>query len=687
MTASVDGPRPGLPEDEMALLGRVAALLEPRLRAHVDAFYAAVAARPGPAEVVARLSAEEVEHLKDAQARHLMTLLDPSVDMSLLLGRSREVGRIHAMVGVEMDWYAEAVADHQREMFTLKEPVSGGLDASRAMAMVQARSMADLHGALQGYRDVDMAQARVMMQLSRSVAQARTVADLARGVLEALSLLDGMVAVFLIRPDTAGIFRFEAGAGTGVQELVGLMEQPSSPVVSSLAESPLGSGNAGRAWRTGDIICSDSLLSDPATAPWRPWAERFGWRASAAVPLTRVDGTPQALLSLCAEWPGYFSYASRAAMLHQVKEVVERALEHLEQEPHTAAVQRYGARATHLELLRAGEVEMLFQPVVGLPDGEPVRFEALARLRHDGSLVSPSDFLPAFGDEELLRLFEIALEQSLTALEEWESHGLVTGASINMPVAAAWDDRYLQAVTDAFARHLVSPDRLTLELLETGSMLGSLAVRKAGVDRFKQLGVEVAQDDLGAGHSSLIRLRHIDFDVVKIDQSLIRGTDVDPRTALQFVQPISDIAHNLGLHVVLEGLETPGLIEAAAQLGVDAGQGYAIARPMPRAAVVDWARNFRLAVDPEHPRTELGGLAAHVAWEHRVAAFGSLSSRLVLAGSDTCALSGYLRDHRSEDRHVLEVLHARVHAEAFARRGRPAHREAWDRLVTSLGEG
>ena len=60
---------------------------------------------------------------------------------------------------------------------------------------------------------------------------------------------------------------------------------------------------------------------------------------------------------------------------------------------------------------------------------------------------------------------------------------------------------------------------------------------------------------------------------------------MDPQAALQFVQPISDIAHNLGLHVTLEGLETPGLIEAATQLGVDSGQGYGIARPMPAAEV------------------------------------------------------------------------------------------------------
>ena len=155
---------------------------------------------------------------------------------------------------------------------------------------------------------------------------------------------------------------------------------------------------------------------------------------------------------------------------------------------------------------------MVFQPVVELPGGALRQVEALARLRDGDRLIAPADFLSAFGDEELLLLFEIALEQSLGALEEWERDGVATTVSVNMPVISARDDRYLSAVRDALARHTVAPERLTLELLETGHVEGSLAARREGLHSFKKLGVRLAQDDSGvrlqlAAAAAALRLR------------------------------------------------------------------------------------------------------------------------------------------------------------------------------------
>ncbi|QNN54127.1 EAL domain-containing protein [Nocardioides mesophilus] len=668
---------------EADLLGAVHELVLPDLRRHVARSYAAVPAGSGAARVRDRLTPAELDHLERTQAEHLQLLLDPATDLLELTARSREVGRIHAMVGVEMDWYAAAAAEHQRAVFTTLELRGDVLDSIRAGRLVSERFMTDLRGVLQGYRDVEVAQGRVLVRVGRAVTQSRTLPDLVRGVLEGISVLEGIVAVFISRPDDNGCFLFEAGAGDGVEELIAWTHREGTPVMNTSPDSPLGQGPSARAWRSGEIAVADAYLTDPTTRPWIAWAERFGWRSSAAVPLCDAAGTPHALLSLYAAWPGYFSYETRAAMLEQVKSVVERALTDLEGRPDLAAgVQAYGDRALHLSRLAAGEVEMVFQPIVSLPEGELLKLEALARLRDGDRLVPPAEFLPAFGDDELLRLFEVGLEDSLTALEEWERQGLVTSVSVNMPVVSAHDQRYLTTVAEALARHRVDPSRLMLELLETGHMLGSLVARKAGLDAFKRLGVGLAQDDLGSGYSSLLRMRHFDFDVVKIDQSLIRGTPASPRTALQFVQPITDIAHSLGLHVTLEGLETPGLIEAAVQLGVDSGQGYGIARPMRRADVAGWARRYAVRLDRERPTTSLGALAAHVAWEHRVTAVGASSSaRAALVASDACALRGFLVGGDQG----LQTLHEQVHLTALDGRG-PVHRVAWERLVVALDE-
>ena len=283
---------------DAALLARIGTLVDPHLRGYVNQFYALLAQRPDHARLMAWLTEGEIEHLRAAQADHLRVVLDPTVSVTQLVERARRVGRVHAMVGVGMDWYAAAVSDHLGALHELVAPHQDGFDVVRGMAVLSQRFMADLNGALQGYRDIDVAQTDVLLKVTEAVAESRTVPDLARRVLEALSRLDGLVAAFIGRPDSEGGFLFEAGAGAGVDELVAWSQRPDSPVVSTSADTPLGRGPAGQAWRSGETVRCDSYLTDPDTRPWRDWGERFGWRASAAVPLAGEDDLPRAMLSL-----------------------------------------------------------------------------------------------------------------------------------------------------------------------------------------------------------------------------------------------------------------------------------------------------------------------------------------------------------------------------------------------------
>ena len=130
---------------------------------------------------------------------------------------------------------------------------------------------------------------------------------------------------------------------------------------------------------------------------------------------------------------------------------------------------------------------------------------------------------------------------------------------------------------------------------------------------------------------------------------------------------------------MIEGLENDGLIEAGVQLDVDEGQGYGIARPMPLGDVVAWARDYRLDVDPLVPRTPVGALAAHVAWEHRASALGHHRGGGAVLGLEGCALTSYLRAAGRAD---IVAVHHEVHAAAVAGRGSDAHRAGWTRLAS-----
>jgi EAL domain-containing protein (putative c-di-GMP-specific phosphodiesterase class I) len=670
---------------EVALLERAGELLAPHATRIVEAFYARAATRPGIAEVLGRLTAAEFDEVKREQVDHVRALVDARLDLPALHERGQRIGRVHALAGVEMDLYVDCVTDHRRGIVDVLGRHADVLDLAWVNDLLNERFMRDLHGSLLGYRAMDSAQNRVMLELISAVSEARTVADLSQGLVDGLSHLDGMAVCFFARPDESGWIQYETGAGEGFEEFLRDVTVNGQPLVTTQSTAN-GQGPLGRGWRTGDVQLCHSYQRDPTTVPWRALTRRFGWRSSAAVPLVDRRGKPRAMLSLQSHFPGYFASEARVAMLEQVKSAAERALADLEDRPTlTTGVSAYGDRASHLAKLAAGEVQMLYQPVVSLPDARVTKLEALARLRGDGRLISPAEFLPAFGDDALYELFDIGVRQSLEALRTWESQGLTTAVSVNLPVVSTGDPRYVRLVAEVLDQYDVAPSRLTLELLESGFANQPLNRRGRFLDEFKELGVRLAQDDLGSGYSSLLRLRHFAFDEVKIDQGLVRGTDMAPGVALHFIEPINDIAHSLGLDVVIEGLEDDGLIEAAIQLGVDAGQGYGIARPMAADAVVPWVQRYKLDLDPLNPRTPMGALAGHVAWEHRVTILGEHYARESFTGVHTCPLTRYLA--RTGQRADVLDAHQTVHAAALVSRGSQAHRAAWERLAAMVTGG
>jgi EAL domain-containing protein (putative c-di-GMP-specific phosphodiesterase class I) len=669
---------PETPDGDQALLAEALVRLEPRLPSLVDDFYRHLLRDPPLVEVLERLTAPGFAQLKRRHAEHVRMMIDPGTDPRLMQRRSREVGRWHAKVGVAMDSYVEAVAYHRRGLLTAFSACAADLDLPRLQSLVTERFMAELHGALLGYRDVDEAQHTVMLRVIEAVGDARTVSDLAGGVVDALGSLDGMAVCLFARTDGDGRLRHEFGAGPGFAEFVSQAAAHEYAPVTVAAGEPTGEGPMGRAWRTGRVQTCDSLWTDPTATPWRALADELELQSSASIPLVDRGGTTRAVLSMLAYHPGFFASAARTALLDQTKRVTERALTDLEERPAVgAAVSSFVDRASHLADLAAGRVEMLFQPLVSLRDGRLTKLEALARLTGPDGLVSPADFLPAFGDDQLFDLFDLGMHQSLDALRRWEGAGLHTGVSVNLPVVSAEDDRYSRLVRELLRSYDVAPGRLTLELLETGFVDRSLQQRRRSLDDFKAIGVRLAQDDLGSGYSSLLRLRHFAFDDVKLDQSLLRGTDKSPGAALGFIEPINAIAHSLGLSVVLEGLEDDGLIEVGVQLAVDQGQGYGIARPMPVTDVAEWVRGYRFDVDPAAPRTPNGGLAGHVAWEHRVTALGPHPDPEVVSHLGACTLTSYL-DRLGEP--GTTAAHRELHDLAITARDGPEHRAAWVHL-------
>lgn len=233
---------------------------------------------------------------------------------------------------------------------------------------------------------------------------------------------------------------------------------------------------------------------------------------------------------------------------------------------------------------------MHYQPVLDLREGTVRKVEALARL-HDGhSLLMPHAFLPAFDAQALLELYERGLAQSLRDRAAWHSQGIDLDLSINLPGAALCDGRYLEATVRCLAAQTCEPASITLELLETGDIFGSgCAIEQ--FRRFKDLGVRIAEDDLGSGYSSLTRLREFPFDWAKIDGAILKLPDLDCVEILHVVHMLIRLGHGLDRLVLVEGVEDSDMIASLRTLGADAVQGYGIARPMPAACLPAWIRD------------------------------------------------------------------------------------------------
>ncbi|MGY1739124.1 MULTISPECIES: putative bifunctional diguanylate cyclase/phosphodiesterase [unclassified Blastococcus] len=237
--------------------------------------------------------------------------------------------------------------------------------------------------------------------------------------------------------------------------------------------------------------------------------------------------------------------------------------------------------------LQGDELVVFLQPQMDLRDGSIVGAEALVRWNHPTrGLLSPAHLLPAAEQAGLLRpLTDRVLELALAATTRWWNDRHVP-VSVNLSAANVTDLDLPEKVAAALHRHGLPTEALTLELVEDTLMADPERGRAVLAD-LRELGVRTSIDDYGTGYSSLAYLRHLPADELKIDRSLTADVDRDPRAAA-IVRHTVALAHDLGLHLVAEGVETASTSAALARLGCDVAQGYGIARPMPVEDFLGW---------------------------------------------------------------------------------------------------
>lgn len=583
----------------------------------VNSFYIQLSNRAESAAILSRLSAEELEKLKSRQAQHLLSLLEPGTTAQEHYARALRVGWVHEMVGVSLPILMEAYhLYHTKLEAILSASTLTGEDLEVLRGALHQRSQLDVEAQIASRARLDVEIGSLHAALDAAILNAGNLADLLRASLQAFGDLDGISACLFSRPDAHGVMQIEAEGGEKGSAYAQALRLKRAPLFETQAGASAGNGPSGRAWRFGRIEINNSFSKEESVYPWRAEAEQCGFRSSAAIPLLEDAGQAFAVLSLYSKWPGFFSAVNRVILLRHIQQAMSQAVLRLEQTAVIPTDLQYAYRKS----LEDGAVEMLYQPIIDLRTGRLNSLEALARLRGEGGkLLSPAAFLPAFGNAGLLRLFQLGLEQVCKDVQMWRERkpDFEARVSINLPPDGLTQDAYRDSVFETLTRWNVPSSFLTLEILETKESL-DIGRRDSRIAEFQQAGIQIAQDDLGSGHSSLMRMDRLPSDRVKIDQALVRGTLNRPVRALEFIYHLTLLAQGFGTVVTVEGLEDEGLIEAATILGADHGQGYGIARPMPTQEVMPWSESWTFPIDPEQPRTALGALAGYLLWDHKL---------------------------------------------------------------------
>ncbi len=230
-----------------------------------------------------------------------------------------------------------------------------------------------------------------------------------------------------------------------------------------------------------------------------------------------------------------------------------------------------------------------FQPQIDLHSGVFSGVEALLRWQHPQlGYISPDDFIPVAEQTGLIRhLTYWVLDQSLAHIAAWSHKGLAPGSiAVNLSAYNLQDADLTLEVARLLKKWGVQPWRLVLEITES-SMMANPARALATLERLNDLGVQIAIDDFGTGYSSLSYLKRLPVDKLKIDKSFVMHMNEDDNDAM-IVRSTIDLAHNLGLEVVAEGVESHEALELLRILDCDAAQGYFISRPLPAAVLEEW---------------------------------------------------------------------------------------------------
>ena len=247
------------------------------------------------------------------------------------------------------------------------------------------------------------------------------------------------------------------------------------------------------------------------------------------------------------------------------------------------------------------QLALHYQPKVDITTGELVGAEALLRWTRPGvGLVPPAEFIPvAEGTGLIHKLTSYVLDGALEQAHSWLLAGHRIPVAVNLSTRCLLDQSLPGQVGRLLSLHGVPADLLRLEITEN-AIMADPARAVSVLQRLADQGVRLSLDDFGTGYSSMSDLKRLPVDELKVDRSFVTDMRTSDGDTL-LVRSVIELGHNLGLHIVAEGVEDAETLDALGDLGCDIAQGYHLARPMPARQFDEWLDSVQLSTAESSP--------------------------------------------------------------------------------------
>jgi len=296
------------------------------------------------------------------------------------------------------------------------------------------------------------------------------------------------------------------------------------------------------------------------------------------------------------------------AMYHAKHENAGIVVYNVEDDPHS--VRRLQLEKDLREAIENDRITLYYQPKIDLRTKTVNGAEALLRWIHpEEGVISPEPIIELSEQTGLIKHLTTSIVN--TALRQaalWASRGIVFPIGVNLSVWNVQDPDLPWSIEEQLGKWQVLPEQLEFEITESAMMADTMRAHLV-LKRFNELGIKIAVDDFGVGFSSLAYLKRLPVQVLKIDKSFIQNICSDENDQ-SIVRSTIEMAHNLGLNVVAEGVETNETLNLLCELGCDVAQGYLFSKPLPPEMFVKWIDASPWGQQPRLERPHLSVISA-----------------------------------------------------------------------------